>query len=300
MSVRSRALRCAFASALGTALLFVCNAAAALDLRSPAAGAELTWMPVRVEIAFDAAADIGTLSVLLNGNDITGDFTLAPPAGGEIVATAEYVWSGYVALGSNQIDVSIDVGGSSVVAGSSFDTVGDPYADSLVSYTQGTNGGYNAAMLPGVVLGKPLGGELTVGSLDVVSIGLNGSLVVRFDDNVIVDGPGADFTVFENAFIPTGSGGSQPPYAEPALVKVSQDGVNWIEFSCTLHSTAGPYWPGCTGSRTACPRRPTRRSRRRRRSRTWSGFPACPWRRPRAPAAIPSTSRTSDSRGCVT
>lgn len=230
------------------ALLFVAAAAGAVEVRAPAAGAELTWMPVSIEIAFDAAADTGTLSVLLNGNDITGAFVLAPPSGGEIVASADSVWGGFVAVGGNQIDVSIEIGGVPVLAGSSFDTLGDPYADEVVSYVQGTNGGYNANLLPGVVLGAPVGAGLWVGSLDVVSLGNEGSLVLRFADNVIVDGPGVDFTVFENAFMLIGAGGfSDPPFAEPGRVKVSQDGVDWVEFPCTLAAGAGPYWPGCAG-----------------------------------------------------
>ena len=247
--------RCAFARSrracglvLAAALLVVGAEAGAVEVRAPAAGAELTWMPVSIEIAFDAAADTGTLAVLLNGNDITGAFALAPPAGGVIVATAEHVWDGFVALGSNQIDVSIEVGGSPVLAGSSFDTLGDPYADEVVSYTQGANGGYNADQLPGIALGAPVGEGLTIGSLDVVSLGRQGSITLRFVDNVIVDGPGVDFTVFENAFLELGAGSlTQPPFAEPGRVKVSQDGAAWAEFPCTLASSAGPYWPGCAG-----------------------------------------------------
>jgi len=224
------------------------GAAGAVEVRAPAAGAELTWMPVSIEIAFDASADTGTLSVLLNGNDISGQFTFGPPSGGEIVATAADVWDGFVILGSNQVDVSIEIGGSPVLAGSSFDAMGDPYADEVVSYIQGANGGYNANLLPAVALGPPAGAGLWVGSLDVVSLGREGSLVLRFVDNVIVDGPGADFTVFENPFmLIEGDGYSAPPFAEPGRVKVSQNGTDWEEFPCTLSAAAGPYWPGCTG-----------------------------------------------------
>ncbi|MBW2287811.1 MAG: hypothetical protein JRG90_08300 [Deltaproteobacteria bacterium] len=224
------------------------TAAGAVAVRVPAAGAELTWMPVSIEIAFDASADTGTLSVSLNGNDISSAFAFSPPNGGEIVATAVDVWDGFVVLGSNQIDVSIEIGGAPVLAGSSFDAMGDPYADEVVSYTQGANGGYNANLLPAVALGPPVGAGLWIGSVDVVSLGNGGSIVVRFADNVIVDGPGVDFTVFENPFmLIAGDGYSAPPFAEPGRVKVSQNGTDWAEFPCTLTSAAGPYWPGCTG-----------------------------------------------------
>jgi hypothetical protein len=237
-------------SGLALVLCSLCvgAAAGAVEVRAPAAGAELTWMPVSIEIAFDASADTGTFSVLLNGNDISSVFAFAPASGGDVVATAADVWDTFVILGSNQIDVSIEIAGTPVLAGSSFDTLGDPYADEVVSYTQGTNGGFNANLLPAVVLGPPAGLGLWVGSLDVVSLGREGSIVLRFVDNVIVDGPGADFKVFENAFmLIEGDGYSAPPFAEPGRVKVSQNGSDWAEFPCTLTGAAGPYWPGCAG-----------------------------------------------------
>src|SRR5439155_3171151 len=63
-------------------------------------------------------------------------------------------------------------------------------------------------------------------------------------DNVIVDGPGADFTVFENAFLTRGlnTGG---PFAEPATVSVSADGVHFVAFPC--RTDEAPYYPGCAG-----------------------------------------------------
>jgi hypothetical protein len=245
---RGLATRRSIGLVLAVCVLCAGTVARAVEVRVPAAGAELTWMPVSIEIAFDASADTGTLSVLLNGNDISGAFGFGPPSGGEVVAAAADVWDGFVVLGSNQIDVSIEIAGNPVVAGSSFDTLGDPYADEVVSYTQGTNGGFNANLLPAVVLGPPAGLGLWVGSLDVVSLGREGSIVLGFADNVIVDGPGADFTVFENAFmLIEGDGYSAPPFAEPGRVKVSQNGTDWVEFPCTLTGAAGPYWPGCAG-----------------------------------------------------
>jgi hypothetical protein len=73
--------------------------------------------------------------------------------------------------------------------------------------------------------------------------------VLRFDDNVIVNGDGVDFTVFENSFLVQGAGSiTQPPFAEPGRVSVSQDGSNWLPFACPYDdSDAGPYWPGCAG-----------------------------------------------------
>lgn len=72
---------------------------------------------------------------------------------------------------------------------------------------------------------------------DVCSIGLGGTIVVGFRSAVIVDGPGADFTIFENAFRFLAR-----IYAEPAMVEVSLDGVMWKAFpfdSLTLRGCAG-------------------------------------------------------------
>src|SRR5439155_1341833 len=63
-------------------------------------------------------------------------------------------------------------------------------------------------------------------------------------DNVVVDGPGPDFTVFENPFLVRGTT-TQPPYAEPGTVSVSADGVHWATFPCALDQP--PYYPGCAG-----------------------------------------------------
>ncbi len=124
----------------------------------------------------------------------------------------------------------------------------DPYVDSVVSYIQGANGGFNAGALPGIVLGSPAGNGLFLGGLDVVSLGRSGRIDLRFDDNVIVDGPGVDFTVFENAFLEIGAGNlTVPPFAEPGRISVSQDGTEWFAFPCTLEPLAAPYWPGCAG-----------------------------------------------------
>jgi hypothetical protein len=104
---RGLATRRSIGLVLAVCVLCAGTVARAVEVRVPAAGAELTWMPVSIEIAFDASADTGTLSVLLNGNDISSAFAFGPPSGGEVVAAAADVWDGFVILGSNQIDVSI-------------------------------------------------------------------------------------------------------------------------------------------------------------------------------------------------
>src|SRR5262249_10847144 len=79
-------------------------------------------------------------------------------------------------------------------------------------------------------------------SMDTLSLGLGGSIVLEFTDNVIVDGPGPDFTVFENAFLQDGIVTSAP-FAEPGTVSVSADGIHFTAFPCALSTP--PYFPGC-------------------------------------------------------
>jgi hypothetical protein len=103
----------------------------------------------------------------------------------------------------------------------------DPFADAVAAFIPGTNAGFGADQLPGIILGPPNGSGLVEGSFDVVSLGNNGSIVMRFDLPVICDGPGADFTVFENAFhagSPTG-----PIFADYGIVAVSQDGQHFVD-----------------------------------------------------------------------
>ena len=120
----------------------------------------------------------------------------------------------------------------------------EPFADRVVAHVVGTGGGAGESLLPGVVLGPPHGGGAFQGGTDTFSLGLGGSITLAFDDNVIVDRPGPDLLVFENAFLPTGLT-TLAPFAEPAVVEVSGDGVDWHALPCAL--TEPPYYAGCAG-----------------------------------------------------
>ncbi len=120
----------------------------------------------------------------------------------------------------------------------------EPFADRVVAHVVGTGGGAGESGLPGIVLGPPRGGGAFQGSTDTLSLGLGGTVTLAFDDNVIVDLPGPDLIVFENAFLPTGLT-TLLPFAEPAIVEVSGDGVDWHALPCAL--TVGPYYAGCAG-----------------------------------------------------
>jgi hypothetical protein len=108
---------------------------------------------------------------------------------------------------------------------------GDPYVDSIVAVSFGA--GADAAFSnPARVLGPPQAYDnLGIGgSTDVLNIGLGGSVTVEFVDNTIYDGPGPDFTVFENAFYIGGS--FDEVYLEPGYVEVSDDGAVFVRFPC--------------------------------------------------------------------
>jgi hypothetical protein len=112
----------------------------------------------------------------------------------------------------------------------------DPFADAVVSFTPGTHAGFGADQLPGIVLGPPRGSGLSQGSFDVVSLGNDGVIVIGFDLPLICDGPGADFTVFENAFHAGSPSG--PVFTDYGVVAVSQDGEHFVDlpYDATTHA----------------------------------------------------------------
>ena len=119
----------------------------------------------------------------------------------------------------------------------------DRFITKVVSFTPGACAGFGATEMPGVLLGPPVGAGDLKGGFDVVTLGIGGELVVSFEPNAIVDGPGADFIVFENAFFAAGN--STQPSADPGEISVSEDGVTWKTYACTP-GAAAPYG-SCAG-----------------------------------------------------
>ncbi|HTB76093.1 MAG TPA: hypothetical protein VK762_22745 [Polyangiaceae bacterium] len=118
----------------------------------------------------------------------------------------------------------------------------DRFVTGVVSFTPGPCSGFGKSDMPGIVEGPPKGGGAQMGSLDVVSLGVGGEIVLSFAPNAIVDGPGPDFIVFENPFYIGGN--PMKPYAEPGEVSVSDDGSTWSTYPCT--ATSYPYG-SCAG-----------------------------------------------------
>lgn len=117
-------------------------------------------------------------------------------------------------------------------------------ADRVVSIMpgRGQNIGQGSVFFPMNVLGMPdTTARIAVASTDprqVCSIGLEGEIVLGFREHAIVDGPGIDVVIYENAF--TYSNGRR--FAEPGRVALSRDGVTWVDFphdERTLQGCAG-------------------------------------------------------------
>jgi hypothetical protein len=120
-----------------------------------------------------------------------------------------------------------------------------PYARSLESFEPGVDAGFNQQKLPGIVLGPPGGVVSGGGSLDVVSLGAGGSIVLGFGNKAIVDAAGTDFVVFENPFWPGGD--ASQVYAELGEVSVSEDGETWQTFPCDTTGDGQGRFTGCAG-----------------------------------------------------
>ena len=106
----------------------------------------------------------------------------------------------------------------------------DAFADAVVSFEPGDFAGYGQDRLPDVVLGSPDGKGPDQGSLDVLSLGHGGFIVLELTDLIAVDGEGPDLLIFENPF--TG-------FYETGSVAVSEDGETWAEWPCDPETTEG-------------------------------------------------------------
>jgi hypothetical protein len=112
----------------------------------------------------------------------------------------------------------------------------NPFISSVVSYNPGPGTGFGQDRYPDIIMGPPLGCGEGCGSLDVLSLGKGGNIIVSFDIT-IVDGEGPDLAVFENPFI---------GWPELATVSASINGTDWVSWPCAAIDEANNY-PGCAG-----------------------------------------------------
>lgn len=116
-----------------------------------------------------------------------------------------------------------------------------PYATVVVSYELGEHAGLGTVEQ---VLGPPEPGSPSSGSMDVLSLGIGGEVILGFVGREFEDGPGADLLIWENAFWIGGDPGN--PFAELGEVSVSEDGESWTAFPCDPLA-ASPQDSGCAG-----------------------------------------------------
>jgi hypothetical protein len=189
-------------------------------------------------LAFALLATCATGAMGCGSSSSEGPNVAANDAGAADAA-ADGLWLG------GDADVIVDAAWPVVDGGFALGDAGvlraDRFITKVVSFTPGECAGFGIPSMPGVVMGPPVGGGDDHGGTDVVSLGNAGEIVVSFEPNAIVDGPGVDLLVFENAFL---YGNPPRPYAEPGEVSVSDDGVTWKTFACT--ATAYPYG-ACAG-----------------------------------------------------
>lgn len=112
----------------------------------------------------------------------------------------------------------------------------NPFATSIVSYNPGTEAGFGQDSLPDIVLGPPLGAGENSGSLDVLTLGNEGEIILAFDVTIL-NGDGPDVIVYENPFI---------GFPETGVVSASVDGETWYAWPCDAENDV-ELFPGCAG-----------------------------------------------------
>ncbi|MBN1420336.1 MAG: PKD domain-containing protein [Planctomycetes bacterium] len=116
------------------------------------------------------------------------------------------------------------------------------YADRVIAYApRGTPGTFTD---PALALGPPRGRGQAQGALHVVSLGdrdaasgpaaegFGGSLALGFAGKRIIDAPGPDLRIFENAQLVAGD--RRVRWIEACVVQVSQDGESWRTFPVSV------------------------------------------------------------------
>lgn len=96
--------------------------------------------------------------------------------------------------------------------------------DAVQEFIPGTGAGFGQAAFPSNVLNGPDGGndppfEPSDDPGNLLSLGNGGSITLKWTGDVILDGPGPDFIVFENSLITLGTG---VPFIETGVVEAGR------------------------------------------------------------------------------
>ncbi len=124
----------------------------------------------------------------------------------------------------------------------------DRWADSVILFAHGDGQWFGQDGFPSVVLGSPdTSATPSAPSMDVLSLGKFGFIILQFRDSVVVDGPGDDLVIFENVFITSADSSDTSAFVEPAYVFLSKDGRFFFMYPFDT-SDANPYnWTGLAG-----------------------------------------------------
>jgi len=118
----------------------------------------------------------------------------------------------------------------------------DVWADAVVSFSPGDGAGFGQNFFPNNILGPPDPDpslneySASFKPQEVLSLGHGGEIILEFIDNHIIDGTGPDFTVFENVFLLFST---NEPFIEAAIVSVSMNGIDFVEFPYDTATFAG-------------------------------------------------------------
>jgi hypothetical protein len=115
------------------------------------------------------------------------------------------------------------------------DGPGARFATAVTSFEFGSDQAFGQDRFPEPVLGPPEGSGCCAGSMHVTSLGDGGFAVLEFERNVVLDGPGPDFIVFENPFQASDTA-PETVFAELGTVSVSQDGETWSAYPCAARA----------------------------------------------------------------
>ncbi|GBD06416.1 hypothetical protein HRbin21_00208 [bacterium HR21] len=116
------------------------------------------------------------------------------------------------------------------------------WVDTVLAFRPGTGQSFGREFFPDNIFGPPdtaaRPDRPSADPRQLLSLGMDGEIIVGFRGKVLVNGPGPDLVIFENAFrTPTGT-----VFSEPGIVSVSPDGIRWHTFpwdSLTLRGCAG-------------------------------------------------------------
>ncbi len=123
------------------------------------------------------------------------------------------------------------------------------FADEVIDAPNASGSGFGDPMR--AINGVRGGGE-SMQSLDVYSIGIGPDewLVLAFAGRRLVDGPGDDLAVFENAFVYSDG----LTFIDAAIVEVSSDGSEWVALAYDyvapderVYSARAEHWMGFAG-----------------------------------------------------